>query len=223
MKFWKWTIILSVIVSVGILVGASFLSARLVSRFSIPLGFDNGQVQPDHPFLGRYGTFVSSFGMLFTLFISGILVLYIIPVRVRRVADSFSVRLSHLLRLTLLGFLTEILVVAVGIGSALMIGTFPLTILLVGAAFIIGLVGFVSLAYAVGHGMLRRAQWQNNSPVYSLLLGLLILLALFPIPVLGGVLFLAFTSLGLGATIVSHFGSGEPWNLNLLTEEVTNE
>ena len=96
MKFWKWTIILSVIVSVGILVGASFLSARLVSRFSIPLGFDNGQVQPDHPFLGRYGTFVSSFGMLFTLFISGILVLYIIPVRVRRVADSFSVRLSHL-------------------------------------------------------------------------------------------------------------------------------
>jgi hypothetical protein len=219
MKFRKWMVILSAIVSLGVLIAASFLSARLASRFSLPFGFDNGQLESGHPFSGRYGTFVSSFGMLFAVGISGILVLYIIPARVRRVADSFSVKLSQLLRLTLLGFLIEVLVVVVGIGSALMIGTFPLTILLVGAAFIIGLVGFISLAYAVGRGMLRSAQWQYISPVYSMLLGLLILLALVPIPVLGGVLFLAFTSLGLGATILSHFGSGDAWTLTPLLEK----
>jgi len=44
-------------------------------------------------------------------------------------------------------------------------------------------------------------------------------LALVPIPVLGGVLFLAFTSLGLGATILSHFGSGDAWTLTPLLEK----
>ncbi|MFH1523808.1 MAG: hypothetical protein ABIF04_02490 [Chloroflexota bacterium] len=219
MKFRKWTVILSAIVSLCVLIAASLFSARLISRLALPIGFNNGQFESNHPLLGRYGTFASSFGMLFVFGISGILILYIIPARVRCVADTFSVKLSHLLRLTFLGFLIEVLVVFVGIGSALTIGTFPLTILLVGAAFIIGLVGFISLAYAVGQGMLRIAQWQNNSPIYSMLLGLLILLAIVPIPVLGGVFFLAFTSLGFGAMIMSHFGSGDPWTLTPLLEK----
>ncbi len=67
--------------------------------------------------------------------------------------------------------------------------------------------------------VLRRAQSQNVSPIFSMLLGLLIFLALVPTQVLGGVLFLASPSLGLGATILSHLGSGDPWTLNPLLEE----
>ena len=219
MKFGKWTVILSAIVSLGVLIAASFFSARLFSRFVLPLGFNSGQFESSHAIMGKYRAFTSSFGILFVFGISGILILYIIPTRVRRVADTFSVKLSHLLRLTFLGLLIEALVVFVGIGSALTIGTFPLTILLGGAAFIIGLVGFISLAYTVGRGMLRSAKWPNSSPIYSMLLGLLILLAIVPIPVFGGVFFLAFTSLGFGATILSHFGSGEPWTLIPLLEK----
>jgi len=219
MKIQKWMVILSAIIALGVLIAASILSTRLASRFPMPSGFGLGQLEPSRLFADRHRTFVSSLGMLFALGMSGILILYLVPGRVRRVADTFSGKPGRLLRLALLGFLIEILVIVAGIGSALKIGTFLLTILLIGATFMIGLVGFISLAYALGRGILRAAQWKMGSPVSTMLLGLLILLALVPIPVLGGILFLAFTSLGLGATILSHFGSGEPWTLNPLLEE----
>jgi hypothetical protein len=115
--------------------------------------------------------------------------------------------------------LIGILVLVVGISSALMIGTFPLTILLIGILFVSGLMGLVALAFALGRSLLRRAGWQHGSPIYALLLGLLIIIALSRIPVLGALIFLFFASLGLGAMILSHFGSGETWTLKPLSEE----
>jgi len=173
-------------------------------------------MQAEHSLPVRPGYLVSSIGTLFTVGISGILALYLVPERVRRVANSFS---GNYLRLAMFGFLIGILVLVVGISSALMIGTFPLTILLIGISFVTGLTGFVALAYAIGRSLLRRAGWQGSSPIYALLLGLLIIVALSWIPVLGLLLFLFFISLGLGAMISSHFGSGEPWTLKSLSEE----
>jgi len=219
MKFKKWTVILTAVIALGVLIATSLLSTRLTLRFPMLPSFGLGQLEADRLFADRHRTFVSSFGLLFALGLGGILILYLIPGRVRGVADAFSRKPGRWLRLILLGFLIEVLVVIAGFGSALKIGTFLLTILLMGAAFIVGLVGFISLAYALGRGLLRSAQWKNVSPVFSMLLGLAILLAFTPIPILGAILFLVFSSLGLGATILSHFGSGTPWTLNPLSEE----
>jgi MFS family permease len=216
MKRWKWIVVLLTILSLGLLVGMSLLTDHFAPHFSFPASWGIGQIQSEHSLPGRPGNLVSSIGALFTLGISGILVLYVAPERVRRVANSFS---GKYLRLALFGFLIGILALVVGISSALMIGTFPVTILLIGILFVAGLMGLVALAYAIGRNLLRRAGWQHGSPIYALLLGLLIIVGLSWIPVLGALLFLFFTSLGLGAMILSHFGSGEPWTLKPLLEE----
>jgi len=216
MKRWKWIVVILIILSLGLLVGMSLLADRFAQHFAFPASWGIGQMQPEHPLPGRSRYLVSSIGALFTLGISGILALYVAPERVRRAADSFS---GKVLRLALFGFLIGILVLVVGISSALMIETFPLTILLIGILFVAGLMGLVALAYAIGRSLLRRAGWQHGSPIYALLLGLLIIVALSWIPVLGALLFLFFTSLGIGAMILSHFGSGEPWTLKPLLEE----
>ncbi len=216
MKRWKWIVVLLIILSLGLLVAMSLLADRFAPYFAFPANWGIGQMQSEHSLPGRPGNLVSSLSALFTLGISGILALYVAPERVRRVADSFS---GKFLRLALFGFLIGILVLVVGISSALMIGTFPITILLIGILFVAGLMGLVALAYAIGRSLLRRAGWQHGSPIYALLLGLLIIVALSRIPVLGVLLFLFFISLGLGAMISSHFGSGEPWTFKPLLEE----
>jgi len=216
MKRWKWIVVSLVILSLGLVVAMSLLADRFAPYFAFPASWRIGQMQAEHSLPVRPGYLVSSIGTLFTVGISGILALYLVPERVRRVANSFS---GNYLRLAMFGFLIGILVLVVGISSALMIGTFPLTILLIGISFVTGLTGFVALAYAIGRSLLRRAGWQGSSPIYALLLGLLIIVALSWIPVLGLLLFLFFISLGLGAMISSHFGSGEPWTLKSLSEE----
>jgi hypothetical protein len=216
MNRWKWIVVILAILSLGILVIMSILAERFASIFSLPARWGVAQMQSEHPFLGRPGNLVSSIGAFFTLGISGILALYAAPERLRRVADSFS---GKFMRLALFGFLIGILVLVVGISSALMIGTFPLTILLVGILFVSAFMGLVALAYTLGRSLLRRAGWHLSSPIYALLLGELIIVALSWIPVLGALLFLFFSSLGLGAMIFSHFGSGEPWTLKPLLEE----
>jgi hypothetical protein len=216
MKRWRLTVIILIVLAAGSLVATAFLADRFNLVFPFPAYFRSGQIQAEHPIPGALGNLIAAVSALFTLGISGILVLYIAPKHIRRVADSFP---GNVLRLTLSGILVGLLVLAVGISSALMIGTFPITILLTGSLFVVTLVGLVSLAYSIGRSLLRRAGWQYGSPVSALLLGSLMLVTLSWIPLLGAILFMIFASLGLGATILSHFGSGEPWTLTSLLEE----
>jgi hypothetical protein len=223
MKNRKWVAILLIVLSLGILVAASLLEERYMQSFKFPLNWGNGQLQSNHPFLERPGMLVASIGTLITLCIIGILTSYAIPDRIRHIADSLPNNFMGISRLMFMGFLIGILVAATGISSALMFVTFPLTILLLIGLFIIGFMGFVSLAFAVGRSLLRQTGWARTSPLFALVLGMVILFALVRVPLLGAVLFLMISSLGLGATILSHFGSGKPWNLNSLTEAGTNE
>jgi hypothetical protein len=194
-----------------------------MQSFKLPFNWGNEQFQTNQPFLERPGILVASIGILISLCISGILTSYVIPDRIRFIADSIPNKSSGVFRLMFMGFLIEILVIVIGAGSAVMIGTFPLTILLLAGLFIIGFIGFVSLAFAIGRSLFRKTGWSRTSPLFALIVGTIILFALVRIPLLGAVLFLMITSLGLGATIVSHFGSGKPWNLNSLMEAEINE
>jgi hypothetical protein len=223
MKAGKWLIVGLILLSFGILIGSGIVDDKLIQSIKLPFGWGDAQVQAEHPFLHRPGMLLASIGALFTLSLSSILVVYSIPMRIRRMADSIPNKWGGLIRLTLVGLLIEILVLTIGISSALMIGTFPLTILLIGGWFITSFIGLVALAFSLGRGLLRRTNWRLVSPLFPLLLGILSLFTLIRIPFLGGVFLVLFTSLGVGNAIVTHFGTGQDWNLNSLTEEVPNE
>ncbi|HTX91680.1 MAG TPA: hypothetical protein VMC09_10755 [Anaerolineales bacterium] len=223
MKIWKWVVAILVLVSIGLLVASSLVIGRIALPLKLPAGWESGRFQGEHPVLGTTTVLVSSFVALITLFISGTIALYLFPKRIRRISEAIPNKLGTLARLMLMGFLIEVLILAVGVSSALMIGTFPLTILLIGGLFMVGFLGFVSLAYTLGRTLLDRAGWSRLSPLASLMLGVLLLFALIRIPLLGGLIVIMVTSLGLGAVIATHFGTGLAWNLNSLTEEVGNE
>jgi len=220
MNRWKWVVILLTVLSLAILSVASLLGWQ---RWTPPPVLQTEwQDLPFHtifPVLDRYRTPISYISILFSLYVIGVLTLFAAPRAVRRVADKFMDTPGRLARLALFGFLFTVLVLAVSISSALALGTFPLTILLFAMLFSGGIFGIVTLALAIGRGLMRRAGWGHLSPLYALLLGELIIFSLCRIPWAGSVLFAIFSSLGLGAVIASRFGSGESWSLNILTEE----
>jgi MFS family permease len=220
MNRWKWVVILLAVFSLAILIVTPLLGWQRWTPH--PILQSEWRDLPFHmifPALERYQALVSSISILFSLYVIGVLILFAVPRAVRRVADKFMDTSGRLVRLALFGFLFASLVLAVSISSALALGTFPLTILLFAMLFSGGIFGIVALSLAIGRGLMRRAGWGHLSPLYALLLGELIIFSLCRIPWAGGVLFAIFSSLGLGAVIASRFGSGQPWSLNILTEE----
>lgn len=171
-----------------------------------------------HPWTLQSYPLLSGIGVLFTFYLSGILALFAFPRQIRRMEQALEEPSLGLLRLVLIGLLAGILMVIIAISSALVMGTFPLTIFLGSVLFLSGFIGYVVLAYALGHALFVRAAW-NFSPIYSLLLGLLILFALGEIPFVGIILKVIFASLSVGVVIATRFGTGRPWNLSPLWEE----
>lgn len=215
MKFWRILIVLLVLVALGLMAAkaifdwsplravhpgiVAFQSRPDVNRFHLPLAY-------------------SALGALFTLFVSGVMVLYLLPNQIGRTAKAFSGSWAGTLRLALLGLLSALLVGAAGISSTLAMGTIPLTLFLGMVLFLSSMFGFFALAYQVGRTLLGRAGW-SLSPISSLFLGELILFPLVYLPVAGIAVIIILTSLGLGATIATRFGSGRPWSLISLNEE----
>lgn len=222
MNRWKWVVVLLSVLSLVILIVMPLSGwQRWTPRPILQSEWRNLPFHPIFPVLDRYQTLVSPISIQFSLYIIGVLILFAAPRAVRRVADKFTLTFGRLARLTLFGFLFAVLVLAVGISSALALGTFPLTILLFALLFSGGIFGIITLAFAIGRALMRRAGWGHLSPLYALLLGQLIVFSISSIPWAGKALFVIFACLGLGATIVSRFGSGQPWSLNILMDETS--
>ncbi len=219
MKLRKWLVYLSVIVAVGILI--------VTSIFNTGSGFGRIERRNLHeiqggssfPFLDQNLPAVTSVSLFISLAIVGILILFVFPERIRRVAEAVPASASRLVRQALLGLLIFVLVAATSLISVLTLGTFPLAVILSAGLFVSGLIGSVALSFSFGRWLVRRAGWGRASPVVFYLLGLLVLFSLTRIPWAGPVFTLILLSLALGAAIASHFGSGRPWNLNPLMEE----
>lgn len=161
---------------------------------------------------------VTMLGALLTLYLSGIVLVFLFPAHINRVSRTFSGSLASWLRLAALGLLASLLVMAAGVGSAFNIITFPVTFFLGGMLFLSVLVGTVGLAYAVGRGLLVKSGWQL-SPLVALLLGDVLVFAATNLPWVGAATTVLITTLGLGAAIASRFGSGRSWSLNSLIED----
>ncbi len=153
------------------------------------------------------------------MFLTGTLVLLLFPDRIRRMEKALHTSPTGLLRLTLFGLLTGIVMAAIGISAALTMSTFPLIFILAIALFVSAFSGFLTLSYTLGHQLMQEAGWGDSSPLYGLFLGLLILFALSQVPFLGILLQIFYVSLGMGCVIATRFGTGQSWNLSALYEE----
>ncbi len=72
---------------------------------------------------------------------------------------------------------------------------------------IVGLFGLAALAYELGSRVLERAGVKELSPIYKVLLGVTLVQLLGLIPCLGSLLQVVVYSLGVGAVILSRFGT----------------
>lgn len=218
---WKIFVILLVIVSAVLMVASIMLQWEPFHNLRLrdPQWMENRV--PGVSQLEQTPTLLSVFVMLLTLFLSGVVLMYLFPRRIRHMADSFHNPFSTFLRLFLIGLLVVLFAVAVGISSALSIGTFPITLFLFSLLFLTGLAGGISLAFSLGRFFLQKAGWGSISPFISLLLGLFVLDAFGHLPVFGIFVMIVVICLGLGSAVATRYGSGWGWNIKpLMNEEV---
>lgn len=220
MKFWRFLIVFLILLGIGLLLAAAWLGW---DPFGSPTRF-HWEVDRRPPFLTEaferpLPAFISSLSALFTQFLSGVLLFYLFPRRVRNLATAISQAPGQLVRLALAGLLSGVLIVALTVSSALTVGTVPISIVLGMVLFLSGFGGFLVLAYTLAQGLFRRAGWDRLSPLVALFAGLLILFPWTRPPYLGLALQIVFASLGVGVVIVTRFGSGKPWDLGALTED----
>lgn len=152
-------------------------------------------------------------------YLVGLLVLFVVPRRVRHLAQAMASGGRRLARYLLLGGLLAALLAAVGLLSVLAVHTFPLPFLLGAAFFLAALLGAVALAYQLGRELLTRAGWATGSPLAHLALGTWLLFALSQVPYYGWLVVALVWLTGAGAAVATRFGSGRPWTLTPLLEE----
>jgi hypothetical protein len=170
--------------------------------------------------VGVRANFASLFANFVTRFLIGVLILFLAPDRIRHMAQESSTGWRRVLRFFTVGILVIVILGAVGLLSLLTVQTMPLPVIL-GAVFLLSaLSGMVAIAYQLGKILLTRAAWSGRSPLLSLGLGTLILFALSNVPYIGGVFLILILLTGAGLSITTRFGSGEPWNLLPLMEDV---
>jgi hypothetical protein len=165
----------------------------------------------------NFATLIASF---VTQFLLGVLILYLVPDRVRNMAQNLSRGWQQVLKFFAAGVLMVVILGAVGLLSILAVHTMPLPFILLGILFLASLSGLAALAYQLGFAMLTQAGWTSRSPITSLALGTLILFALTNAPYLGTIFLIIVLLTGAGMAIATRFGSGKPWNLLPLMEDV---
>jgi len=219
MNYWKLTVILLAVFAVALLAAATLFEWDRFDEFGW-MDTDRFEQQRPPAFLhDRPPTLMTSLGAFFTFFLSGVFVLYLLPDHTKRIKQVLASSPGDLVRLTLSGLLAGVLLIAIGVSSALSMGTFPLILFLGSLLFLSTFLGFVALSYGLGNRLLRKAGWDHLSPIYALLLGLLVLFSISQIPYLGLLFQGLAASLSLGAVIATRFGTGRPWNLAPLLEE----
>lgn len=172
-------------------------------------------IQPAARIVGHLATLLAQF-------VIGLVLLYLVPRHIQFMAKAVSSGARRLLRDLALGFALVILLGVVGLLSALSLRTFPLPFIVLGLLFIVASVGVVAIALAMGRGLLQRAGWYRQRPLLGLALGTLIVSAVALIPILGDIVLGLILLTGAGVAVATHFGTGSPWTLNALVEDVAS-
>jgi hypothetical protein len=164
---------------------------------------------PLHP---RYRPFEDLFGWLLgrgvrffltllALMAASVLIISLWPEQVQAVAETVTKA-----PLESGGIGLAAIVLGVPVGLVLLIAA-CLGLLVWLALLIAGLFGLTALAYEVGKRVLERSGASETSPIFQVLLGVAFIQVLDLIPCLGSLLLLVVYSLGIGAVILSRFGT----------------
>lgn len=172
-------------------------------------------IQPAVRILGHVATLLAQF-------VIGLVLLYLVPRHIQFMAKAVGAGARRWLRDLALGLALVVLLGAVGLLSALSLRTFPLPFIVLGLLFIVASVGVVAIGLAIGRGLLQRAGWYRQRPVLGLALGTLIISAVALIPILGDIVLGLILLTGAGVAVATHFGTGSPWTLNALVEDVAS-
>ncbi len=172
------------------------------------------------PVLGPLVRILGQVGTLLAQFVVGVIFLYLVPDNIQFMAKSVSLGTRKVLRDLAMGFVLAITLAAVAVLSALSLHTFPLPFILLGLLFVVALAGVLAIALAIGRGLLQRAGWYRQRPLLGLALGILIVSAVALIPILGDVVLGLVLLTGAGVAVATHFGTGRPWRLTPLVEDV---
>lgn len=156
---------------------------------------------------------------LVTQFMTGVLVLYLVPSQVRHMTHAIAIGWRQLLRYLVVGILLAIVMAVVGFLSILALHTMPLLIVLSMIFFLTSLGGVVALTYQLGRGLLSQAGWSDVSPLTSLALGTSIFYAITRIPFVGWVVLVLLWLTGAGVAVATRLGSGKPWSILPLMED----
>jgi len=162
---------------------------------------------------GGWQGILSSAASWVYLYLTSVLMLALMPHRVRRVTQALkSGGWRERGRLFLIGLLAALASALLVVLARFAFVWFVLVILLIGGVLVLSFLGVIGVSLMVGRGV---RQWARFAPSVwvELALGSLILFAFGRIPVAGWVLVGIVMAWGLGAVLATHLGSGEAWSL----------
>lgn len=218
MNRWQWIVIVLVIVSLGILVADVMLGWNAWNIFDVAR--ENwARTPPQRHMTYDLPPLLSALSVLITMFLAGVLALFLAPVPFRNMNRVMRGQTRQYLRYILLGGVVFLFAGVLMLSASLSMGTFPLVFILGFVLFLCAFSGSVLVKYALGNLLLQRAGWGHLSPVYALLLGTLIVVPLTNVPFLGMVLHILLILFGTGVVIATRFGTGKAWTFAPLEEE----
>ena len=110
------------------------------------------------------------------------------------------------------GFLATVLIPVVFVLLALLVIVGWILIPFVALAIpIIYFYGYVGVSRWLGRRVIEATRIVQDSPIAQVLIGVLIFGIIGLIPILGGLVVLVAAIIGLGAVLISKFGTGRPW------------
>lgn len=151
--------------------------------------------------LGRFLRFVLN---LMALIVLGVLLVLLLPRQTALVGQTVSEAAWTSLAVGVLTFL--VLVVLVPLLVIICIGI-PVAVLLVMAAVAAGLFGWVTIGALLGKRLLAALHASQLQPVVEVIIGVTALTLLAEVPCLGWLLGIVAGAVGLGAVVLTRFGT----------------
>jgi hypothetical protein len=226
----KTIFLLALLFLAGIFLLSVFPLATPVFNQIIFPAIEGGPIPADAPILeiinsrllihqGLFGWQRAAIGVAAYIFmvISGAIILYCFPGRIRRMAGEICREWAEKFRLILTGFLSILGMLALGFLGFFAVCAAPFSIMLFLSFLVVLWVGWVTVAFVLGGWLAGRIGIEGNRPLLSLGVGLLVLHVCAAVPILGWIPLLFCALLGAGAGVYTKLGSENRWSLKELT------
>jgi hypothetical protein len=216
MMKWRIVVILLIVASLVLIIGASRFHWNPWTSLPGNTGIHSGRPFPIPQ--NNAPALVKILASFFATFLSSVIALYLFPRQIYRMSGAFF-HTTEILRQVLLGFLFFILIGIAAISATLSFFTVPLSIGLLMLVFLSSFVGVTAFSLNLGRWLMEHAGWIGNPLPLTLGLGLVIFYALFNLPFIGLFFLVVIACIGLGATVLTRFGTDQSWNINTFVEE----